>query len=279
MEQSQDDNKQNQKFGIGDRFITAMFLPKEYKKLLEEKGKYVVGFVFLLVLLTTVIQYVIPTMGAIAGMGGIKNIMLYGIPTFTFEDGKLSVDEKFERSDEVAGVYMVVDTSVKEYSKDDIPVDAVEAILVSSTNALVYSQVSGLGGMIDELKFRDMKELSISNQALADASPSMYMMLFFVYISIYIGTGLRYIMMSLLYAAIMFILSKMLLPDITFGKVYKTAIYAQTIGVLVLAVTYCINSPLLIMAGGVFSTFTVLFIMNKVFIHMKMEEDAIRKGL
>jgi hypothetical protein len=277
MEQSQQDK--NNKFGIGDRFVTAMFLPKEYKKLLEEKARYLVGFAFLLILLTTFIQYVIPTLGAIAGMGGIKNIMLHGIPTFQFENGQLMVEEKFERSDEATGVYIVVDTSVKKYTKDDIPTDAVEAILVSSTNALVYSQVSGLGGMADEMNFKDMKDITISNQTLADASASMYGMLMFIYVSLYMGTGIRYVMMALMYAAIMFILSKMLLPDITFGKVYKTALYAQAIGMIVLAVTYCINNALLIMAGGIFSTFTVLFSMNKVFIHMKMEEDAIQKGL
>ena len=133
--------------------------------------------------------------------------------------------------------------------------------------------------MADEMDFKDLKNLSISNQTLADASSSMYGMLVFVYISVYMGTGIRYVMMALMYAAIMFILSKMLLPDITFGKVYKTALYAQAIGMIVLAVTYCVNNTLLIMAGGIFSTFTVLFIMNKVFIHMKIEEDAIKKGL
>ena len=67
-EQSQ---KKEEKMNVADCFITAMFLPKDYGRLLHLSVGRLIQFLVLLVLLVSVIRYAIPALGAIAGMGGV----------------------------------------------------------------------------------------------------------------------------------------------------------------------------------------------------------------
>ena len=55
-------SKDNEKMNMADVFVTAMFLPGEYGKLLKLKTGKVVGYLALLMLLISVIQYAIPVL-------------------------------------------------------------------------------------------------------------------------------------------------------------------------------------------------------------------------
>ena len=66
---------EQQRMSMADRFITAMFTPKEYGKLLQLKSDSVIGFLALVIFLVSFIQYAIPTLGAVAGIGGIRNMI------------------------------------------------------------------------------------------------------------------------------------------------------------------------------------------------------------
>lgn len=266
-------NAKQEKMRMSDRFITAMFLPKDYGKLLKLKTGRIISYFLLLLLLVSVIQYVIPTLGAIAGMGGVKNIILNEIPEFSLKDGKFSFAEKLEQEDENTGVYLLVDTSVNKFTKDDIPEDVVEAIMVSSTNILVYNSVSGLGGMVQEDTFDHYKELTITNKTVADASIIIYIAMFFAFIILYVMTFVKYLFSGLFYAVVMYLLTKTMLMETEFGAIYKVALFAQSTGAIVVAVTYCINSTLFILAGSAFNMLITIIIMNKALLQMKMEQD------
>lgn len=259
---------------MSDRFLTAMFLPKEYRTLLELKMSKMVNYLCLLMLLVSVIQYAIPALGAIAGMGGIKNIILNEIPEFSLKEGIFSYDGKVEKLDESAGVYFLIDTSVERFTKDDIPEDIVEAILVSSTNILVCNNISGLGGVVQEDTFGHYKDFVITNQTIADASSIIYVMMFFVFVLLYILTFVKYLFSGLFYAFVMYLLTRTMLMKTEFGKIYKTALFAQSTGAIVIAVTYCINTTIFILAGSAFNMLITVIIMNKALIQMKMEQDT-----
>ena len=90
---------EQQKMSMADRFITAMFTPREYGKLLQLRSGSVIGFLALVIFLISFIQYAIPTLGAVAGMGGIRNIIENQIPQFSLKDGVFTLDEKIEQQD------------------------------------------------------------------------------------------------------------------------------------------------------------------------------------
>ncbi|MGN0153647.1 MAG: DUF1189 domain-containing protein [Lachnospiraceae bacterium] len=267
--------QKTESMSIADRFITAMFLPKEYGRLMKLTMGKIVSYLFLLILLVSVIQYGIPTLGAIAGMGGIRNIILNEIPDFSLKDGKFSFGEKIEQQDDDMGVYILVDTSKKKFTKEDVPEEMAEAVLVSQSNILLYNNVSGIGGILQEDTFDNYKALTLSNEILADGAFWIYVILGVIFVGIYFFMFAKYLFAALFYAAIMYLLAKTMMMDLTFGKVYLIALFAQSLGGIVQAVTYCIGSPVLMLTGSAFNMLVTVILMNKALITMKMESEAL----
>ncbi len=255
---------------LSECFMTAMFSPQEYSSsLLKLSVKKMMRYFLCLILLLTVIRNVIPMMGAIAGMGGFRNIITERIPDFELKSGSFSMEERIEIDDEQSGVYILIDTDVDEFTKEDVNVKSgvLETILVSRTNMLVSNTVSGIGTMGQEYKFSDFGDLQMTKKTLTDMVPLYYMMLFLVFIGQYLAMGIKYMFSALCYTVfIYFFIIKMLSVDHEFGEVYQVAMYAKTIGSIIEEVSYCIGSPLLIMAGSIFHVFITMMLMNRVYV-------------
>lgn len=274
-EEDKHSENSTKKMGIADRFITAMFLPKEYGSLLQLKVGKIVSYIILLIFLTAVIQYAIPALGAITGLGGIKNIILNEIPDFALEEGRFFFGEKLERKDTNLGVYVLVDTDKEKFTKEDIPDGMMEAVLVSSTNILLYNNVVGIGGMLQEETFDRYKAVTITNQTIANGVNWIYAILILLFVSMYIGALIKYLVTALFYAAVMYLLSKTMMMEVTFGKVYKIALFAQSVGSIVMAIVYCIGAPLFILTGSAFNMLVTVILMNKALVQMKLEHEAL----
>lgn len=268
-------NENNEKMGMADRFLTAMFLPKEYKKLLKIKTGQIVSYLAVLLLLISVIQYAIPAFGALAGMGGLKHIILNEIPEFSLKDGQFYLEEKLEQDDGEMGVYMLVDTEVDEFTKEDVPEGAMQAILVSKTNMLVYNNISGLGGIVQEDTFENYKELTITNRTIADMSWIFYIIIAIGFVFAYLMLLVKYLMSALFYAVMLYLLCKGML-NYEFKKMYKIALFAQSIGAIVVAVSYCIDSNMFMMAASIFSALVTVILMNAAIFSMEkpLENDS-----
>lgn len=264
-----------EKMKMSDRFITAMFLPKEYDKLLKLKMNKLISYIVCLTLLVTVIQYAIPTLGAIAGMGGIRNIILNETPDFSLKDGVFSYDEKLEKKDNDLKSYVLIDTTVDEFTKEDLPDDMVQVIMVSKSNMLVFNGATGFGNL-QESKFKDMPEIVINNQSVAKMAPFIYISLFFFFGIAYFFVLGKYLFMALIYSGMVFFFVKGIMTDLTFGKTYKVAIFAQSIGAVVEAVTICIGTDLFITAGTAFSIIVSVVLMNRALMYFKMRADGVK---
>lgn len=271
MNDGQQNTENREQVGIADCFVISMFSPKEYEKLLGLKTGKIAVYVLLLTLLISIIQYAIPVMSAVAAMGGMKKLIINEVPDFSIKEGKFSLSEKFEKSDEQAGVYMILDTTVKEYEKEDVPVNAVQAVMVSESNILVYNSMVGLGGTVEEIHFSDYKDVVVDNEILADMSGFIYAGMFSTFVLIWFFMIIKHLFVALFYAAALFILVQTMMVDATFGRVYKTALFAQSVGAIVLAITYCVNNSLFIMAGGIFNIFVTVSIMNRALVHIAKE--------
>ena len=96
MERKMETNN-DKSFSLIDSMITAMFLPKEYGKLLKLSNKRIVRYVAVVMFLVCVIQYAILGLGSIAGLGGIQGIVMNEIPEFSLQDGTFYLGEKIEK--------------------------------------------------------------------------------------------------------------------------------------------------------------------------------------
>ena len=250
---------------IADRFVTAMFLPGEYPVLLRLKIGKIVSFLGVLILLLSLIQYVIPILAAVAGHGGIRNYILNDLPQFSLENGSFTVDEKMERKDESVGVYILVDTTVESFTKDDIDTDMAEVMLVSKTNMLMYNNVTGIGGVVQEQKFSEFGNTVINNESIAKLVPVIYVCMVIVFLMLYAITLVRYLGSALIYAFIMYMISRIMTSKVNFGAMYKIALFAQTIGAIVSAVANFIGTPVFVMAGSTFAMIVTVLIMNRAY--------------
>lgn len=265
----------NEKITVADRFLIAMFSPKEYGKILREKTNKVVWFTILLIFLCTMIRYVIPTVALIAGMGGMKDIIINEVPEFSLENGEFTLEKRIEKDDELSGVYVLIDTDVKKFTNDDVPKGVVEAVLVSKTNMLVYNEYTGFTGDTQEALFSDWKDITITNKTIIDNVGFIYFGIVIMLISMYFFELGKYLMMGLFYSLFMLVYVKMFMLPTSFGQVFKTSVYAQAIGTLVYAITCCIGNATLIFAGNVFEILITFSIMRKVIFPIKRIPDSV----
>lgn len=265
----------SEKITVADRFLIAMFSPKEYGKILKEKTNKAVWFTILLIFLCTMIRYVIPTVALIAGMGGMKDIIINEVPEFSLENGEFTLEKRIEKDDELSGVYVLIDTDVKKFTNDDVPKGVVEAVLVSKTNMLVYNEYTGFTGETQEALFSEWKDITITNKTIIDNVGFIYFGIVIMLISMYFFELSKYLMMGLFYSLFMLVYVKMFMLPTSFGQVFKTSVYAQAIGTLVYAITCCIGNATLIFAGNVFEILITFSIMRKVIFPIKRIPDSV----
>ncbi|MGN0495170.1 MAG: DUF1189 family protein [Lachnospiraceae bacterium] len=265
----------NEKITVADRFLIAMFSPKEYGKILKEKTNKVVWFTILLIFLCTMIRYVIPTVALIAGMGGMKDIIINEVPEFSLENGEFTLEKRIEKDDELSGVYVLIDTDVKKFTNDDVPKGVVEAVLISKTNMLVYNEYTGFTGETQEALFSEWKDITITNKTIIDNVGFVYFGIVTMLIVMYFFELSKYLMMGLFYSLFMLVYVKMFMLPTSFGQVFKTSVYAQAIGTLVYAITCCIGNATLMFAGNVFEILITFSIMRKVIFPIKRIPDSV----
>lgn len=270
MEQTTKNNaKTDNKITLADRFAISMFSAKEYPKILQEKTGKIIGFLFILVLLLSLIRYGVPALGSIAGMGGIKQMILREVPDFSISNGEFTLDDRYEKKDEMNGIYLVADTDVESFSKDDVPKGMVEAIMISKTNIIVYNEFTTLTGNVDETKFSDFGPVTLNNEILAKHTELIYISLAWIFVMLYAFEFVKYLLGGLIYTAFILLYAVVMAKQVKFGKAYKAALYAHTVGSLVYAITLCIGNSVFIFAGSIFEIFVTFIILRKVLMPIK----------
>lgn len=258
-----DDN--SKKMSMADRFITAMFLPGEYPALIRLTAGKIISFLIFLILLLSLIQYGVPALAALVGYGGVRGFIIDEMPDFSLQNGVFFVSEKYEWDDSDAGIYMLIDTDKESFTEDDVDKDMLQVMLVSRSNILMYNNITGMTGLVQEQKFSELSGITIDNESVANMAPLIYIGMFITFVVLYLFTLIRYIISALFYALILYMLSRIMSGGLSFGKIYKIALFAQTIGAIVSAVANFIGTPVFIMAGSTFAMIVTVLIMNRAY--------------
>lgn len=257
-------NSDSRDMSMADRFITAMFLPNEYDNLLGLKFGKVAGYFCMLILLASVVQYAIPVLGAVAGYGGVRSYIMNELPEFSLKNGEFFVDQIIEENNEDVGMYLLVNTDVEKFTADDIPGNMLQAMLISRTNILMYNNVAGINGLVQEQPFSMYGNINMDNESVAGLAPVIYICMFFIFILMYLISFVRFLISGLMYSVFMLLISKILMTNFTFGKIYEISLFAQSVGVLVSAISVCIGSNVVVMTGSTFGMLVTIMIMNRV---------------
>lgn len=215
-----------QKIGIVDQFILAVSKPKEYKKLILLKPGKVIVYTLLMAVILTVMSYVIPVAGWLLSYRGFEGFVKNQIPEFSFSNGQFTM--KSEIVIEQAGVSrVIVDTSKKEVTKEDLKEDYPQQILVSKNNMLISSM-----NTIKEIKFKDFKTVSFDKTSFLKLMPTFYLAVVISAVIQFLIILFEYVLSAFFYGLIALLYKGMDRHPVPLKDAMKAAIYAKTLSAL-----------------------------------------------
>jgi hypothetical protein len=246
-------------FNFFEQIYYAIFKPGKYYRLTRISGGRLAGFVFLLVLITSLFS-IIPIIYSLAGPNGITKLLREDLPEFELKNGELNINERFESND--GTTYILIDTDTHEFTPDYIDNSYRQVILVSRTNLISYRPY----GRIQQIFFSDLAGITLNNRILNALIPFFYLFLLFMGIFIYLFMAGAYFFTALLYSLLGLFVSSIRHVGLTYAAVYKTAVYSKvTISLLYalldvtpLAIPGFIKSIITILVTIVYVVFGIL---------------------
>lgn len=240
----------NEKISFTEQIRIALSKPLWYKSLFQQSvGKHISYFLMLIVLIT-VIRFVIPTTAYLQSVGGLKNLIMEGIPTFQFANGELDMENTIDL--ERNGVRLMIDTSVDAFTLEDANGAAAE---MEDSMPLVYmvSKTNIVCNMIETpFDLSTMGDITFNNQILYDIAPT-YLIVYGV--AIFFSNIAAYLASALFFALFGYFMNKALKLNLKFGQIYVIAMYAKSIEILLESVLQVAGFSFLYYIGSVIGIF------------------------
>lgn len=241
-----------EKISFTEQIRIALSKPLWYKSLFQQSlGKHICYFLVLIVLIT-VIQFGIPMAAYLQSIGGLKNLLLEGIPDFQLEHGELQVETPIEL--ERSGVRLVIDTSVDAYTQEDAIAEAEEMdAAVSVPVVYMLSRTNVVCNMTDiPFDWAEMDMVTLNNQELYNMAPAF---LVFYSITVFIGNVAIYMLSALFFALFGWVMNKTLGLNLKFGQIYVIALYAKSIQILLESILQVAGFAILYYIGSIIGIF------------------------
>jgi hypothetical protein len=207
------------KLNFFEQIYVAVTKPMQYFRLTKISGGRLTGFIFLFVLVTGLF-FLVPILYSLVGPNGINSYLGDNIPAFRFSDGEFHVEERFEMDDDMN--YVLIDTTIDKFSKDDIDVLHDQVILVSKTNMITYQY-----GRIQDLNFKQLGHVTFDNKILKLIKPLINLCIVFVMIFYYLILVAAYFLSALLYSLVGLIVSLATNANLKYSTIFKSVIYGK----------------------------------------------------
>lgn len=228
----------------------ALSKPLWYKSLFQQPiGKHMCYFLALLVLIT-VIQFGVPVAAYLQSVGGLQQLLLEHIPTFSLEQGVLTVDSAVDWQQN--GVRLVIDTSVDAYTMEQV---MQEADAMDDSMAVVY-MISRTNAVCNQvmmpLEFSSFGNITFNNQMLYQTAP-YYIVIMGVIMFLY--NLAAYLISALFFAGFGYLMNRALKLNLKFGQIYLIALYAKTVEILLESVLQVVGFSVLYYVGSIVGIF------------------------
>jgi Protein of unknown function (DUF1189). len=263
---------QKTKLSFFEQIRYAITKPMQYYRLTRTSGGRLTGFVFLFVLFTSLFT-ILPMFYAAIGPNGFMQYLREDLPAFDMTNGELSVDGRYEQDN--GNTYVLVDTSVQEYTSTDIREYYDQVILVSKTNIVEYQF-----GRIQTINFSDLRGFHFDNGIITALMPFLYFILVFVAIFIYAFFAGAYFFTALLYSVIGMIVAAIAHAEMKFALLFKTAIYGKVTASILVAIVSIIPLPIPgFIIKGIAIIITCTYVVYGTLSHNSEEAKAAMKAL
>ncbi|MCM1386993.1 MAG: DUF1189 domain-containing protein [Bacillus sp. (in: Bacteria)] len=205
---------------IFQQFVLS-FVPTKYDRLIKVKTGSMIGFVTLLVLVSTILLFI----GLFLPMH--MSDWINEIPDFTIQGGKLSVEEEFMYDDGMNFIQITDDT--ESFSYDDayqLALEGYRNIMLVGQNGMSVMQ----NGQYQQLNFADFSSLAINKSALIDAlAPIMTFGIIIVCIIFFVGRTFWYFICAAVYLLFAMLIAYMLKKQYEMGTLFRTAVYSKVL--------------------------------------------------
>lgn len=240
---------------FSEQIVYAMFKPSKYREILKlSTGRHVL-FVFLMMLVLSIVSFVVPTAATIAGFGGFENLFTEKLPALEYKNGRLEIEKRFEMG---FGVYnVIIDTSVAGVSNDMIDRDGINIAIGSkyARAVIVYGDQAGEQGNIS---LAGLLFNGFNNDTLVKLIPTIYIALFISILFVGIGFFIKYGIFALLLAIWTNSINKHYDMGLYFSQVFLVCFYGMTFGYIVSN----FNAALGLLPQTLVSIITVFISMN-----------------
>lgn len=212
----------------------SVFSWKSYEKFLKDKNSKVFLFGLLLSFFYFAIVILVPFMKLQVVDGGVTGLLWKYIPDYNLKDGRLWVEREIYYV--FGSTYVEINTS-PDYRLPDA--DQVEPFLLGYSNALVADSEKAIvksEGVMQELYFDEIPEVSLSRTDLLKYLPYAYLCIVIIFAAVFLIMGAGIFLGALIVALIGMIVASCMKCQLTFGQLYVLAIHARTPALLLKAV-------------------------------------------
>ena len=214
---------------FSEQIVYAMFKPSKYKDMVNLKTSRFVVFTIVLSLVLGIVSFAVPTSSVIAGFGGFTKLFQKNVGTFTFSDGVLNAEKKFEMT---VGLYhIMIDTEQETVSTDDMTKEGMYIAFGSKT--LRMTMVAN--GQVMDYDVSPLSNILIegfNTEQLVQMIPFIYTYIVTAFFVIACSFFLKYGLYALILGIYINAINKNNNLGLTFGKVFMLCFYGQTLGII-----------------------------------------------
>lgn len=220
---------ETKKVNFFNQIFYAIAKPKKYVELTKVSTGRMVGFVFLLLFLTTASSFIIPLVVNEATGKGFTEIIEDYMPEFELKNGILEVDGRTEVKEN--GSVFIVDTTIERFTSSDLdqyPSRFKSIVLISKTNLITSDN-----GSIQDVPFNTLKGLHLTKPILQSFVPIVYGFILFLSL-LYFLVLVGWYFLSAVFVSWAGMLIQMTVGiKLPFSYLYRIAIYSKVTMLLV----------------------------------------------
>ena len=259
---NQNPHSKNIKYSVLDIFVTSIVKIKSLAQMCVDNSSGFMLYVIFISILVAVMSYGVPAASRISSFGGFKNLFSSTLPAFSYNNGVLEADKKFEMK--LSSCYVELDSSIDEFRRENFDSAGIYITFakrrvkmisyLDTENKESYYEIYSIK---NEAMFWD----GFSNRDLINMIPSIYIMMAISGVFVALVSALKCLFVAMMLTMFYRTTTQIIKLPMTLGDTYHLCFYSQTISILLVntnaAVGYYVSSFFASIVGVIISAIVV----------------------
>ncbi len=213
---------QNNKIGFFEQFKISVFRPGEYFKLSNIKTGRLTAFIFLLVFVSSFFSIAIPLFTTFFGPNNPIDMVYENAHDFQIQDGEFYISSPYEHTDDTSNTYILLDSNIESFNTSDIDTSYNDVIMVSRTNAVMYSNND-----VNKIEFDSINFIDFNKEDLIKLKSLYIIFILLIFFIAYLFQVGWYYLSSLLYSIYGNVFSNFRKTELSFSSIFRVSAYSK----------------------------------------------------